>query len=97
MLCSKVSFFFGLCTKCNYNYYEIENDISNIGEYINCYNNPEGYYLDNNLYKKCYYTCKRCNTIGNNINHNCIECNDNYRFIINKNNYINCYENCTYY
>jgi len=97
LLCSKVSFFFGLCTKCNYNYYEIENDISNIGEYINCYNNPEGYYLDNNLYKKCYYTCKRCNITGNNINHNCIECNDNYTFIINKNNYINCYENCTYY
>ena len=97
LLCSKVSLKFGLCTKCNYNYYEIENDISNIGEYINCYNNPEGYYLDNNLYKKCYYTCKRCNTTGNNINHNCIECNDNYTFIINKNNYINCYENCNYY
>ena len=37
-----------LFAKCNYNYYQIENDPSNIGEYINCYNNPEGYYLDKN-------------------------------------------------
>ena len=26
-----------LCTKCNNNYYKMENDPSNIGEYINCY------------------------------------------------------------
>ena len=36
----------GLCTKCNDNYYQKENDILNIGEYINCYKDPEGYYLD---------------------------------------------------
>ena len=94
LLCSNVSLKKNLCTKCNYNYYQIENDPSNIGEYINCYNNPEVYYLDNNLYKKCYFTCKRCNITGNSINHNCIECNDNYTLNINTNNYINCYKNC---
>jgi len=97
LLCSNVSLNKKLCTKCNTNYFPKENDPLNIGEYIDCYNNPEGYYLDNNLYKKCYHTCKKCNITGNNINHNCIECNDNYTFIINKNNHINCYQNCNYY
>ena len=41
---------------CNDNFYKIENDPFNIGEYINCYKEPKGYYLDKNelLYKKCY-------------------------------------------
>ena len=97
LLCSKVSLKKNLCTKCNHNYYQIENDPSNIGEYINCYKDPEGYYLDNNLYKKCYFTCKRCNITGNNNNHNSIECIDNYEFHINTNNSFNCYQNCNYY
>ena len=79
-------------------YYQKENDPSNLGEYINCYNQtPEGYYLDNNFYKLCYHTCKTCNISGNKSNHNCIECNDNYPFIIKNENYLNCYENCSYY
>ena len=42
-----VAYNIGLCTKCNDNYYSMENDPSNIGEYFNCYNEaPEGYYLD---------------------------------------------------
>ena len=89
------------CTICNNSYYEIENDISNISNYINCYKEPEGYYLDKNdsLYKKCYYTCKTCEIKGNNITHNCIECNEYYSFSINNNisNYSNCYENCSYF
>ena len=62
LLCPNVALKKELCTQCNANYYPKENDPSNLGEYINCYNNiQEGYYLDNNLYKKCYYTCKSCN------------------------------------
>ena len=55
-----------LCTKCNIDYYRIENDDSNIGEYINCYKEPEGYYLDKNysLFKKCYYRCETCEIKG---------------------------------
>ena len=38
-----------LCTECNNSYYSIENDISNIGDYINSYKEqPKGYYLDKN-------------------------------------------------
>ena len=96
---STVSLHFGLCTKCNINYYKKENDPSNIGEYINCYKEISGYYLDKNesLFKKCYDTCETCEIKGNNITHNCLTCNVNNPIIIKINNYSNCYENCSYY
>ena len=68
--CSKNISQKGLCTKCNYNLYPIENDISNIGEYINCYkrcnysisdentgylNKDEYSYLEETLCEKGYY------------------------------------------
>ena len=90
-----------LCTECNDNYFQIENDPSNIGEYINCYEDPEGYYLDivNSLYKKCYHNCKTCEIKGNHINQNCILYKDefplNFNFN-NSNNYINWYKNCSH-
>ena len=68
-----------------------------MGEYFNCYREPERYYLDNNLYKKCYKTCKTCNTEGNDINHNCITCYENFSSVIQINNNINCYEISNYY
>ena len=89
-----------LCTKCNNNYYPIENEISNIEGYINCYKETmKGYYLDKiaNLIKKCYYRCETCERGGDNKIHNCITCNNNYTFNISYNNYYNCYENCNYY
>ena len=100
LLCPDVALKNNLCTKCNVNYYPKEDDLSNIGKYINCYNESEiGYYLDkyNNLYKKCYKTCKACDIKGNEINHNCLECNNDFLFGIKINNYFNCYENCSYY
>ena len=96
LLCPKEALSIKLCTKCNTNYYPKENDPLNIGMYIKCYKNPEGYYLDNDIYKQCYYTCKACNMQGNNITHNCIKCNDNYSIEIMRNKYYNC-ENCSYY
>ena len=97
--CSKSSLIKKLCSECNNNYYQIENDLSNVGDYINCYKSPEGYYFDKNdsLYKKCYYTCKKCEMNGNNVMHNCLECNSNYSFELMVNNYSNCYKNCKYY
>ena len=60
---------------------------------------PENYYLDNNdnIRKECYHICKKCNQTGNEINNNCQECIDNYKFL-NDPNAIqgNCYKNCTY-
>ena len=95
--CPNVALHKGLCKKCNTNYYPKENDPSNLGEYINCYEKLKGYYLDNFLFKQCYYSCKACNISGNIKNHNCLECNENYTYEINYNNYINCYKNCSYY
>ena len=99
LTCPPVALNKNLCTECNTGYYQKENDSSNIGKYINCYKEPKGYYLDrnDNLYKKCYYKCGTCKIEGNNITHNCLECNDLYPFSRKFNNYTNCYENCSYY
>ena len=79
------------------NFYEIENDNDEYG-YKKCYKDPIGYYLDRNynIYKKCYYTCEKCEMEGNNITHNCIECNNDYPVELKITNYSNCY-NCSYY
>ena len=34
---------------------------------------------------------------GNKTYHNCLECNANFSFEVKRNNYINCYENCSNY
>ena len=40
-----------------------------------------------------YYTCNTCEEEGNNLNHNCLECNIHFLCSIEKNNYLNCYQN----
>ena len=99
LLCPQVALLNNLCTKCNSNYYQIESVPSNLGEYINCYQNPEGYYFDYefSLYKKCFFTCKKCNIEGDYIIHNCIECKAPYFFEIKNKKFMNCYQNCSYY
>ena len=61
---------------------------------------PENYYLDynDNIYKECYKLCRKCNTSGNDINNNCDECINNYKFL-NESfvNNKNCFEKCPYY
>ena len=90
---------YNLCTECNKDYYKIEKDILNIGEYINCYKEPKGYYLDqvDSLFKQCYHSCETCKIKGDDINHNCISCNPNYSFEIKKNDNFNCFIICQYY
>ena len=61
-----------------------------------CQQNPEGYYLDNNIYKPCYKGCKSCFGNGDENNNNCIECRSNYNSISGENEK-NCYEKCEYY
>ena len=75
----------------------MENDLTNFGQYINCYKQLKGYYLNNGLYKKCYDACETCDIQGDNITHNCLECNINFSFGINTNNHKNCYKNCNHY
>ena len=80
LFCTNLSFKNNLCTKCNNDYYPMEDDPSNFGEYINCYKDLKGYYLDENefVYKKCYYTCETCKMKGDNITNNCLTCKENY-------------------
>ena len=55
LLCPNSALRNNLCTKCNTNYYPKENDPLNMGEYIKCYKEPEGYYLDLDIYRQCFY------------------------------------------
>ena len=83
-----------LCVSCNINnsYFPAENYPLNINNYIDCFNNtPEGYYLDNSLYKKCYKGCKYCYGEGNSNNHKCKECKSNMILELES----NCYEKCS--
>ena len=99
--CSKESFNKNLCITCNEGYYPKENDINNIDPFIDCYQSPKGYYLDNNdnnpIYKHCYESCSSCNIFGNAHFHNCNECKPDYHFELNLNGHINCYIKCKNY
>jgi len=100
LTCPQVALDKNLCTSCNDGFYQKENDPSNLGDYFNCYNGePEGYYLDEEaqIYKKCYNSCKTCKRKGNDIKHNCIECNSDFTFEIDYINYKNCYKKCYFY
>ena len=106
LFCNSVSLSKNLCTKCNVNYYPKENDPLNLGEYINCYINPIGYYLDLNegLYKKCYLSCETCELNGDIIHHNCLQCKPEFEPYLYNNdsdeynyNYTNCYKKCNFY
>ena len=61
---------------------------------------PEGFFLDNidNIYKKCFETCKVCNQVGNDDNNNCDQCIDNYKFLDDSfAKPKNCYYDCDNY
>ena len=81
------------CISCIIDYYPKSDDNLINNNLINCYKNPDGYYLDNNTYKQCYYICKNCQGYGNENNHNCTECIANY-ILINISNKNNCYKKC---
>ena len=98
--CPKVVLNKDLCTKCNKDFYSIENDPANNREYIDCYKGPfKGYYIDKDeqMFKKCYFTCEDCEIKGKYTFNNGLECNSNFTFNISFNNYINCYEKCPHY
>ena len=92
--CSPESLSHNLCIKCNEGFYPKYNDPSNKLNYIDCYKNISGYYLDsiNSIFKPCYNTCETCDISGNSENHNCIKCKQEFNFAINKNSFLNCYD-----
>ena len=83
-----------LCISCNTEnkFYPIHNKSLIDNKYIDCSNTePEGYFLSNySVYERCYNSCKSCSNLGNESNHNCIECINNYKLIFRN----NCIENC---
>ena len=97
-MCSPDSYQYELCIYCNEEegYYPKNTDEANIGPYINCYNNPDGFYLRNNVYKACYKKCKNCYGHGNKTQHNCSECNEGYVLIRDFENQNNCVKKCNY-
>ena len=86
-----------LCKSCGKNYYYNYSIIaSHYSLNISCYETPDGYFLDlnelNPTPKPCYLTCKLCNKEGNESNHNCLECKENYSIIESiYGDYKNCY------
>ena len=96
---SEESLSHNLCISCNKenNFYPKNNDSSNNNSYLDCYNNLEGYYLDNEMFYKCYKTCENCNLPGNETHNNCVKCKLNYTFLKDENNNYNCYKQCKYY
>ena len=60
---------------------------------------PEGYYYNpkDELFKKCFYSCKTCNGKGKKFYHNCLECKQNLTFVNDSMYATNCYKKCDYY
>ena len=80
---------------CPNNTYKSEND-----EDYKCYNEiSESSQLSTEVEKtkKCYDTCSKCDSEGNETNHNCIECKNNFTFYNDSFNISNCYEVCDYF
>ena len=100
--CNEIEFLFGAKNTLNFSIENYINTCRNELEkniYQKCPSAPDGYYLDKNdlNYKLCYFSCKKCDKGGNELYHNCLECNFNYNYTYLLNSYKNCYINCSYY
>ena len=71
-----------ICSFCRNNFYSKNDDELNNDTHTNCYQVPNGYYLDFSenypLPKSCYSSCKTCDIEGNETYNNCNECINNY-------------------
>ena len=101
--CSIESKALDLCITCNkeLGYYQIENDTIYNNSFINCYKDPDNYYLykdnDTYIYKPCHKNCKKCIELGDEINNKCLECNVNMSFLDDFPNIKNCYNICEFF
>ena len=86
----------GNCFSCNKDegYYPKETNDEEDNNIIECFKNPEGYYLyQNAYYKKCYEKCKYCSDEGED---KCTECISQYEFRNDFTNDNKCYKKCIY-
>ena len=67
------------CLTCIENYFITEDTNS-------CYNTePDNYYLDKDIFRRCYERCKKCITFSNDINNmNCLECKSGFNYFYRK-------------
>ena len=98
--CDEESNLNDLCIKCNNqnNYYELKPNSNGNSTYVACYSEytkPPNYFLNNNYFDVCFYTCGSCNEKGNQDDNKCLTCSNNY--IIDPNNINNCVLKCKYY
>ena len=94
-----------LCIKCNNNnnYFELKLNnqiIEDNQNYIECYSEEtkiSNYYLNkkDKVFEPCFYTCGTCKELGDQNDHKCLTCANNYR----KNPYNNnsCVMECKYF
>jgi hypothetical protein len=87
LICNEESKKLNMCIYCNMekDYYPIFT--GNYERYHECFHFSnksiyEKYYFDeeNKYFKSCYKTCKICKEEGNETNHNCLVCENNYIF-----------------
>ena len=98
--CSIESLNHDLCVSCNEmkSYYPKLNDSHNYGSYIDCYKDPEKYYLNGKIFEPCYESCQTCYKKKENNFHNCKMCDSDYNYIIEYSDFnFNCYKNCNYF
>ena len=95
--CSEESNQYNLCISCNNAYYPKLNDPKNIKTFIECYKDPEGFFLQNEKYVPCFSTCKKCNEYGNEYEQKCLECISTHEFKNESINISNCYQKCENY
>ena len=97
-LCDEGSKEINQCIGCNYDmgYYPKKDDNTNVSPYINCYKNPENYYLNDQIYEPCYFSCKYCTSLGNETNNKCLECISTHEKKNDFENDDNCYEKCPF-
>ena len=75
------------CEVCKDNYYFREDDSAR------CYYSSTGYYLDTNIFRKCYSLCYSCSSGGTSLYNNSKSCSTGYYKVTKETTY-NCYKNC---
>ena len=71
-------------------------DEEKIDEFVNCYKDPEGYFLLNNKYYPCFSGCKNSSLQLNENDNKCIECKEGYEFKTDFEDDKNCYQKCEF-
>ena len=102
--CSEESDALGLCLTCSSGYYRVNyTTLSPQLKYFDCLKEGDPllkkffYDRQNEEYKPCYKSCKKCEREGNETAHYCLECESDYMFRPGNNPYNNCIAESSYY